>query len=300
MITVVGSINLDLIAAVDRLPGPGETLRSDGFRTAPGGKGANQALAAARAGGEVRMIGAVGKDSFSAEALACLEEGKVQLGGVRQAAAATGIALIFVDAKGENVIVIAPGANDTVLPGDLAKARFGKGEIVLLQHEIPLATVEATIAATAEAGGTSVLNTAPFRADAAKLLPMADYVVANETEFDLYADALKLEGADRRARMQDFVDRTGRTVVVTLGADGVIAATPDGQFAVPALPVTPVDTVGAGDTFCGYLGAGLAAGLPLEQALRRAAAAGSLACLKPGAQPAIPHASEVDKALAEG
>ncbi|HTV69013.1 MAG TPA: PfkB family carbohydrate kinase, partial [Rhizobiaceae bacterium] len=207
MITVVGSINLDLIAAVDRLPGPGETLRSDGFRTAPGGKGANQALAAARAGGEVCMIGAVGKDSFSAEALACLEEGKVQLGGVRQAAAATGIALIFVDAKGENVIVIAPGANDTVLPGDLAKARFARGEIVLLQHEIPLATVEAAIVAAAEAGGTSVLNTAPFRADAARLLPMADYVVANETEFDLYADALKLEGADRRARMMDFVGR---------------------------------------------------------------------------------------------
>lgn len=298
MITVVGSINLDLIASVDRLPGPGETLRSDGFRTAPGGKGANQALAAARAGGEVRMIGAVGKDSFAGEALACLEEGKVQLGGVRHAAAATGIALIFVDAKGENVIVVAPGANDTVLPGDLAKARFTKGEVVLLQHEIPLATVEATISAVAEAGGTSVLNTAPFRADAAKLLPMADYVVANETEFDLYSDALKLEGADRRARMMKFVEKTGRTVVVTLGAEGVIAASQEGALSVPALPVTPVDTVGAGDTFCGYLGAGLAAGLPLEQALRRAAAAGSLACLKPGAQPAIPHGKDVDAALA--
>jgi ribokinase len=300
LITVVGSINLDLIASVDRLPGAGETLRSGGFTTAPGGKGANQALAAARAGGDVRMIGAVGKDGFASEALACLKEGKVQLSGVREAAAATGIALIFVDAQGENVIVVAPGANDTVLAGDLAKARFSKGEVVLLQHEIPLATVEATISAVAEAGGTSVLNTAPFRAEAAYLLPMADYVVANETEFDLYADALKLEGADRRIRMADFAKKTGRTVVVTLGADGVIAATPDGGFAaVPALPVTPVDTVGAGDTFCGYFGAGLAVGLPLEQALRRAAAAGSLACLKPGAQPAIPHGKDVDAALAE-
>jgi ribokinase len=243
------------------------------------------------------MIGAVGKDGFAAEALACLKEGKVQLAGVREAAAATGIALIFVDGKGENVIVVAPGANDTVLSGDLVKARFARGEVVLLQLEIPLATVEATLAAAAEAGATSVLNTAPFRAEAAPLLAKADYIVANETEFDLYAEALKLAGADRKARMRSFAASTGRTVIVTLGGEGATAASPDGELAVPALDITPVDTVGAGDAFCGYLGAGLAAGLPLEQALLRAAAAGSLACLKPGAQPAIPHAKEVDEAL---
>ncbi|MEP9386728.1 ribokinase [Mesorhizobium sp. KR9-304] len=299
MITVVGSINLDLIATVDRLPAPGETVRSSNFRTAPGGKGANQALAAARAGSEVRMIGAVGKDGFATEALACLKEGKVQLSGVREAAAATGIALIFVDGEGENVIVVVPGANDTVLAGDLAKARFAKGEVVLLQHEIPLATVEASLAATAQAEAVSVLNTAPFRAEAAKLLPMADYVVSNESEFDLYTEALKLSGRDRAARMRAFAENTGRTIIVTLGSEGVVAASPQGEFAVPALKITPVDTVGAGDTFCGYFGAGLAAGLPLEMALARAAAAGSLACLKPGAQPAIPHAREVDEALAK-
>jgi len=299
LITVVGSINLDLIATVDRLPDAGETVRSGGFTTAPGGKGANQALAAARAGGKVRMIGAVGKDAFATEALACLKEGKVQLSGVREAAAVTGNALIFVDARGENVIVVVPGANDTVLSGDLAKAHFAKGEVVLLQHEIPLATVEAALGAAAAAGAVSVLNTAPFRAEAATLLPLADYVVSNETEFDLYTEALKLSGRDRPARMRAFVERTGRTIIVTLGSQGVVAASPQGEFAAPALNITPVDTVGAGDTFCGYLGAGLDAGLPLEQALRRAAAAGSLACLKPGAQPAIPHAKEVDDALAK-
>ena len=120
----------------------------------------------------------------------------------------------------------------------------------LLQHEIPLATIEATLSAVAAAGGTSVLNTAPFRAEAAKLLPEADFVIANETEFDLYADALQLVGDDRKSRMRDFAGRTGRTIIVTLGADGVIAATPDHELAVPALDVTPVDTVGAGDTFC--------------------------------------------------
>jgi ribokinase len=300
LITVVGSINLDLIATVERLPAPGETVRSGGYNTAPGGKGANQALAAARAGGKVRMIGAVGKDGFAADALTCLKDGKVQLSGVREAAAATGIALIFVDAKGENVIVIAPGANDTVLPGDLAKAHFAKDEVVLLQHEIPLATIEAALAAAAEAGAVSVLNTAPFRSEAAELLTKADYVVSNETEFDLYTEVLKLSGSDRTARMRTFVERTGRTIIVTLGSEGVVAASPEGDLAVPALKITPVDTVGAGDTFCGYLGAGLDAGLPLEQALRRAAAAGSLACLKPGAQPAIPHAREVDEALKAG
>lgn len=298
MITVVGSINLDLIATMERLPAPGETLRSDSYATAPGGKGANQALAAARAGGHVRMIGAVGKDAFATEALVCLKEAGVQLSGVREAAAATGIALIFVDGRGENVIVVAPGANDTVLAGDLARANFAKGEVVLLQHEIPLATVEATLAATAQAGGTSLLNTAPFRKEATTLLAMADYVVANETEFDLYAQALGLAGATRDARMADFVARTGKSVIVTLGGDGVIAATPQGALAAPALPIKPVDTVGAGDTFCGYLAAGLDAGLSLDDALCRAAAAGSLACLKPGAQPAVPHAKEVDEALA--
>jgi ribokinase len=247
LITVIGSINLDLIANVTRLPAAGETVPGDDFRTAPGGKGANQALAAARAGGQVRMIGAVGKDAFAAEALACLK----------------------------------------------------KGEVVLLQHEIPIATVRKALATATAAGAISVLNTAPFRADAADLLASADYVVANETEFDLYADALELAGGDRAARMRTFVEKTGRTVIVTLGGDGVLAATPKGDISVPALKIMPVDTVGAGDTFCGYLGAGLSAGLPLEQALRRAAAAGSLACLKPGAQPAIPHGKDVDAALAK-
>ena len=300
MITVIGSINLDLIANVTRLPAAGETVPGDDFRTAPGGKGANQALAAARAGGQLRMIGAVGKDAFAAEALACLKQGRVDLSGVGETHAATGTALILVDDKGENVIAVVPGANATVLPGDMAKAFLKRGEVVLLQHEIPIATVRKALATASAAGAISVLNTAPFRADAADLLAAADYVVANETEFDLYADALDLAGGDRAARMRAFVKKTGRTVIVTLGGEGVLAATPQGDISVPALKITPVDTVGAGDTFCGYLGAGLSAGLKLEQALRRAAAAGSLACLKPGAQPAIPHGKDVDAALAAG
>ena len=142
-----------------------------------------------------------------------------------------------------------------------------------------------------------MLNTAPFRAEAAELLGKADYVVANETEFDLYCEALALSGRDRAARMHAFVGATGRTIIVTLGGEGVSPLRQAGALTVPALKITPVDTVGAGDTFCGYFGAGLEAGLTLDQALRRAAAAGSLACLKPGAQPAIPAAKDVDAAL---
>jgi ribokinase len=297
LITVIGSINLDLIADVERLPAPGETVPGSVFRTAPGGKGANQALAAKRAGGQTRIIGAVGKDAFAGEALSLLVDGRVDIAGVRELHAATGVALIFVDGKGENVIVVVPGANGNVLPGDIAKTGLRRGDIVLLQHEIPLETVAAALDATRAAGAVSILNTAPFRVEAAELLDKADLVVANETEFDLYCEALALSGESRESRMRDFASKTGRTVVVTLGGEGVVAADGGAVIEVPALPVTPVDTVGAGDTFCGYLAAGLAEGLQLRESLARAAAAASLACLKPGAQPAIPFRHEVDRAL---
>jgi ribokinase len=297
MIIVVGSINLDLVAKVDRLPVPGETVRGSGFVTAPGGKGANQALAAARAGSKVRMVGAVGKDNFASEALALLRAAMIDLSGVGENFASTGTALIMVDGNGENVIAVVPGANDSVLPGDLSKAFLKQGDVLLLQLEIPPQTVDAALDTARAAGAITVLNTAPFRGDAAAFLGKADYLVANETEFDLYGEALSLSGRDRPARMRAYAQKTGHTIVVTLGGDGVLAATPKDFLTVSALKITPVDTVGAGDTFCGYLAAGLSSGLPLEQALARAAAAGSLACLKPGAQPAIPLAKDVDAAL---
>jgi ribokinase len=297
VITVIGSINLDLIATVDRLPKPGETVPGDAFTTAAGGKGANQALAARRAGAPVRMVGCVGRDGFATEALACLREGQVDLSAVRESHAATGIAVILVEKSGENVIAIVPGGNGALVPGDVTTADLRKGEHVMLQLEIPIDTVAAALDATRSIGGVSLLNTAPFRPEAARLLAQADYVIANETEFDLYAQALALEGASREQKMLDFAVRTGRIVVVTLGAEGVVAATATDLVRARGLTISPVDTVGAGDTFCGYLAASLLAGLPLQDALRRAAVAGSLACLKPGAQPAIPRAEEVDDAL---
>lgn len=297
MIIVVGSINLDLIANVERLPGPGETVPGSAFTTAPGGKGANQALAARRAGAGVRMVGAAGKDAFAGEALALLSDAGVELSAVRRVDGPTGTALILVGGDGENMIAVVAGANGRVSEADVADSGLGTGDHVLLQHEVPLETVAAALGRARSAGAVSILNTAPFQEGAATLLPRADYVVANETEFDLYADALRLAPGDRKDRMHAFVEKTGNVLVVTLGGEGVLAATPGDDFSVPALPVAPVDTVGAGDTFCGYLAACLDKGMPLDDALRHAAAAGSLACLKPGAQPSIPVASEVEAAL---
>lgn len=296
MITVFGSTNLDQIGTVPRLPGAGETVAGGTFSMAAGGKGANQALAAQRAGAKVRHVSAVGQDSFAAPALELLEGAGVDLTHVRRTTAATGIAMIFVDAAGENCIAVLPGANGTMTPADAdaAVAAMAPSDVLLVQQEIPQAASRRALELAKARGITSVFNTAPFLADTVSVAPLASIVVANETEFALLSGRPESE---LDAAMADWAQRHKQTLIVTLGGDGVKAIRDGQALHVKALPIKPVDTVGAGDTFCGYLAAGLDAGLDLETALRRAAAAGSLACLKPGAQPAIPLASEVDAAL---
>lgn len=298
MITVLGSINLDQIGKVQRLPGPGETVLGTSFATAPGGKGANQALAARRAGANVHLAGAVGDDVFAAQALELLTSAGVNLEYVHHRPGATGIAMILVDQRGENAIAVLPGANASLGPNEAARAceRLGRGDMVLLQQEIPQAATRAALALSRQHGATSILNTAPFLDSTPEVADLADVVIANQTEFALLrgGDTSDLEAAiAERARLK------AQTVIVTLGADGVRAATPDRSFFVPALRIEPVDTVGAGDTFCGYFAASLGDGLDLERAIERAAAAASLACLSPGAQPAIPLADAVAKAMAD-
>ena len=297
MITIFGSTNLDQIGTVTRLPKPGETVAGGVFSMAPGGKGANQALAARRAGAEVRHVSAVGDDGFADMALDLLKAGGVDLSHTRKAEAATGIAMIFVDAEGENVIAILPGANGTISAEDADKGLgdLKSGDILLLQQEVPQAATRRALDIARQKGARSVLNTAPYLPDTAELAAEADIVIANETEFSL------LSGrpiAEMDAAMADWVKKTGRTIVVTLGPEGARAMTPGGAITVPAHKVDPVDTVGAGDTFCGYLADGLSRGATLEAAMNRATTAASLACLRHGAQPAIPLAAEVDAAMA--
>jgi ribokinase len=294
VITVFGSLNLDLIGAVSRIPKPGETVPGGAFSSAAGGKGANQALAARRAGAAVRMAGAVGSDSFAGEATALLASDGVDLTLLRHEPGPTGIAMIFVDSEGENVIAVLPGANGTMTQAhaEAALAGMNRGDVLVTQQEVPQAATRRALELARQKGIVSILNTAPFLDSTAEIAPLAGMLIANESEFALLAGEGELE-----AKMAEWARRHEQTVIVTLGPEGALAATANGSIAVPALKVDPIDTVGAGDTFCGYLAAGLDAGMPLEPAMHRAAAAASLACTQKGAQPAIPRADAVDRAL---
>jgi len=296
MITVFGSINLDLIGKVSRIPLPGETVPGSSFSTAAGGKGANQALAAKRAGAMVRLVGAVGKDNMAEQALALLKAGNVDLTAVRHLDQQQGVAMILVDDAGENIIGILPGANGAMTPDEADKAvgNLSSKDVLVVQQEIPQAATMRALGLARLNGSTSILNTAPFLDTTSAVAGTASIVVANETEFALLAGG---GVGDLRTAMDLWATSRKQTIIVTLGPDGAIAATPDTMLHVPALAIEPIDTVGAGDTFVGYLAAGLDAGLDLEAAMGRAAVAASLACLKPGAQPAIPTAAEVDKAI---
>lgn len=298
MIIVLGSINLDLIANLPRLPEPGETLTGHDFKTSPGGKGANQALAARKAGAEVAMLGAVGRDAHADEALALLKEFGVDCDGIAIVDKPTGTALILVgEDTGDNMIAVIPGANGSVKEMG-ANKNISANDIALLQLEVPLPAVEAMLAQTKAIGARSILNIAPWQDGAGPLCTKCDILVANETEFDLASEALGLKGQSRDVRMADYVARFGKIIIVTLGEKGAIAKGPDITLEVPTTKVDAIDTVGAGDTFCGYLAALLAEGKTLEQALRGAAIAGALACTKHGAQPAIPLRKDVDRLMA--
>lgn len=299
MITVIGSINMDLIATTPRLPEPGETVIGTDFATAPGGKGANQALAAQRAGASVKMTGAVGNDAFATEALALLDEAGADLSLTRHIDGPTGTALILVGGDGENMIAVIPGANGKVTASDAeqAVAAMSADDTVVLQMEIPEDAIEASLKAARAKNVRSVLNIAPLTDAVERLAPLADIVIANETEFARLSGrpADTLEAA--RKELSALHGKTGQCMIVTLGGDGVLWAR-DGRIEhVESLKIKPVDTVGAGDTFCGYLAQGLDAGMEFAASVRRAAVAGALACLTPGAQPSIPLSSEVDARL---
>ncbi len=279
-ITVVGSVNLDLVASADRLPAPGETVMGGAFASHPGGKGANQALAARRLGADVSLIAKVGRDANADEALALLKQDSVDLSGVHVSEVApTGVALITVAPDGENQIVVAPGANAALTATDLPPRIEGA---LMGQHEVPLETLADAIA---RCEGFVALNLAPAMVTSDAMLRRADLLIVNETEADFYGEAKLLA--------------SGGLVAITLGSRGAVLFR-DGQEIARAAPpaVSVVDATGAGDTFCGALVVALLEGRPAAEALSFACAAGALATTKPGAQPALPMRRDVD-ALSE-
>lgn len=287
MILVFGSINIDLLVPVPSLPAPGETVLGGDYRLLPGGKGANQALAARRAGGAVTLAGAVGDDAFADLALAALRSESVDLSLLRRTEHPTGLASIMVAGNGENLIAVASGANRDATAASVPDAALGRDTVLLCQMEVPAAENWALIRRAAAVGARTLLNLAPAAPVDPDLFAAIDILVANEGE------AASLGGS-----LEALARRLRTALVVTRGADGSTAfLASGGQISVPALPVAAVDTTGAGDTFVGLLAAGLDQGLALDEALRRASAAGGLACLAHGAQSAMPDRAAIEEAV---
>lgn len=280
MILVAGSANLDFVVRASHIPGPGETVLGQAFRTFPGGKGANQAVAAARAGGaRTRMLLALGDDAYARPLEDSLTGAGVQLHIVRSPDQATGTAFICVSDDAENAITVAPGANNTLAPEHLPT--LDGISHLLMQLETPLPTVTAYASAARAAGVKVVLNAAPAHSLDAQLLGLIDILVVNEGEL------ASITG--RQAGIAENLQQLPvPVVVVTLGARGCCAHVGDRYLVQPAFAVAPVDTTGAGDTFCGVLVAALDQGATLQDAMRQACAASALACTVAGAQSSIP------------
>ncbi len=333
-VVVVGSVNVDLVVVAPRLPGPGETVTGGDVARHHGGKGGNQAVAAARLGAPVAFVGAVGDDDFGAAARAALAAEGIDVTHLATAARPTGVALIVVDARAENLIAVAPGANASPTAVSVTAAlealAVGPGDVVLASCEIPPDAVRAALATARAAGAIAVLNPAPADGLDAATIALADVLAPNEAELALLAAAVGsgdrgdaspaatqapanrrpapahapagpvATDVEARARRLLAGGSGSRAVVVTLGAAGALAVPATGPaIRVPASRVAPVDTTGAGDAFNGALAVGLAAGLPLAAAVRRAVAAAGLSTTRPGARGGMPTAAELAAFLGE-
>ena len=297
-VLVIGSSNTDLVCRAPRIPVPGETIAGHSFQTFAGGKGANQAVASARAGASVVFIGARGDDAFGVARQADLAAEGIDITNFRVVAGATsGVAAIVVDDRGENQIVYVPGTNARIDPDDaagpLAEADY---RVISLTFEIPFETVSFAVRQR-RAGTLAVLNAAPFDARLAELLADLDVLICNESEASALVDGV-VNRATAVEVARDIVKQGLRAVVLTLGADGAVAADERGAWRTDAPNVNVVDTTGAGDAFCGALCAWLASGHDLRDAVRAGVAAGSLAVTREGAQSSLPNEAAILQLLA--
>lgn len=298
MIVVFGSLNIDLVARVPARPSAGETVLGPDYVVVPGGKGANQALAARRAGAEVVMVGAVGRDGFAEAALAALAEAGVDIARVARAEAPTGAAFIAVDAAGRNQIVVAAGANAQASAASLDGLPAGAGDILMLQWEVPEAEILAAARWARSHGLKVLLNRAPAGPVPAALLALVDVIIVNEHEVLALAENLDLATRDVETIASEIDRRLKVTTIVTLGAEGAVAWGGGVRCPVPALKVDVVDTTAAGDAFCGAFAAALAQGRGLTSAVEYGSAAGSLACTRFGAQPSLPERGAIEQGAA--
>ena len=292
-ILVIGSLNADLVVRAPHFPAPGETISGGDLATIPGGKGANQAVAAARQGVRVSMLGRVGRDNFGDFLLDNLRANQVDTTLVQRDDAATGTAIIVVDANGQNSIVLSPGANGQVKPADVDPASLPHPKLVLLQLEIPLESVIHAAAAARGLGARVLLNPAPARPLPDELIAQTDFLIPNETELSLLTDQPVTDTASAESAAQTLLAKGVQTVIVTLGANGALVVTPEKTTHVPPFHVDVVDTTAAGDAFIGGFAASLLHGLSLGEAVRHGNACGALAATKFGAQPSLPTAEDV-------
>jgi ribokinase len=297
-VCVIGSLNLDLVSRVHALPRPGETVLATAVTRHVGGKGANQAVAAARAGASTRLLGCVGEDDDGVWLLAYLARAGVDTSAVvADPAMATGQAFITIDAASENTIVVSGGANAAWRGPTAMAAAIGAPRVLLAQLELDLDVIAAALGSCGP-DTLRIVNAAPATPNAAALIPACDVLIVNETELSAYASGLKAESPDAfEAAARRLLTRPGQSAIVTLGGAGVMVIDGDGVTHIPSHPVTAVDTVGAGDCFCGFVAAGLAQGRSLIDAAGHANIAAALAVTRPGAAEAMPTLAEVTAAL---
>ncbi|MBE2283241.1 MAG: ribokinase [Prosthecobacter sp.] len=303
-LVVLGSSNTDMIVRTRTLPRPGETVLGGEFITAAGGKGANQAVAARRAGGSVSFIARIGSDAFGDQSLASWRSEGIDITHVtRDAKAASGVALILVDENGENSIAVAGGANQRLTPAHVRKAAkvIRGAHTLLMQLETPLPTIQAAAEIAAKAGVRVILNPAPAQPLPAELLRQLTIITPNETEAETLT-GIRVRSEKDCHRAANALQKSGvRHVIITLGARGAFLAMDDGtRLLIPSFPVQPVDTTAAGDTFNGALAVALGENHPLPEAIRFANAAAALSITRLGAQPSAPKRREIVALLRRG